>query len=166
MDKQFVCEILKWIRMVCYNNYTLFSSCVHNILPFCPFSFSQGKLINTRGCVVRVGRTKQLAQWFVFACSKCGLEKIEKQSEGLYTVPKKCTVCGVSTFQPVLNSPYVRTISFQMIRIQEILNNEQVYLLLPNISIISSPFAYIMILKAVIVEYFLSFRRMGTLFFL
>ncbi|XP_046820391.1 DNA helicase MCM8-like isoform X1 [Vespa crabro] len=86
---------------------------------------SYGKLINTRGCVVRVGRTKQLAQWFVFVCSKCGLEKIEKQSEGFYTVPKKCTVCGVTTFQPVLNSPYVRTISFQMIRIQEILNNEQ-----------------------------------------
>nr|XP_050849405.1 DNA helicase MCM8-like isoform X1 [Vespula vulgaris] len=86
---------------------------------------SYGKLINTRGCVVRVGRTKQLAQWFVFVCSKCGLEKIEKQSEGFYIVPKKCTICGVSTFQPVLNSPYVRTISFQMIRIQEIINNEQ-----------------------------------------
>ncbi|XP_015172942.1 PREDICTED: DNA helicase MCM8-like, partial [Polistes dominula] len=86
---------------------------------------SYGKLINTKGCVVRVGRAKQLAQWFVFACTKCGLEKMEKQSEGFYTVPKKCIICGISTFQPVLNSPHVKTISFQMIRIQEIFNNEQ-----------------------------------------
>ncbi|KAI4497155.1 hypothetical protein M0802_007639 [Mischocyttarus mexicanus] len=86
---------------------------------------SYGKLINTKGCVVRVGRTKQLAQWFPFACTKCGLEKMEKQPEGFYTVPKKCTICGVSTFQPLLNSPHVKTIPFQMIRIQEIFNNEQ-----------------------------------------
>ncbi|KAK2581394.1 hypothetical protein KPH14_005078 [Odynerus spinipes] len=86
---------------------------------------SYGRLITTRGCVIRVGRTKQLAQWFVFTCSKCGLEKIQKQPEGLYTVPKKCTVCGTSTFQPLLDSSYVRSVPFQMIRIQEILNNEQ-----------------------------------------
>ncbi|XP_043490015.1 DNA helicase MCM8-like isoform X2 [Polistes fuscatus] len=86
---------------------------------------SYGKLINTKGCVVRVGRAKQLAQWFAFVCAKCGLEKMEKQSEGFYTMPKKCIICGVSTFQPVLNSPHVKTISFQMIRIQEIFNNEQ-----------------------------------------
>lgn len=86
---------------------------------------SYGKLITTSGCVIRVGRRKHSAQWLTFACSKCGLEKIQKQPEGLYTSPKKCTICGTSGFLPILNSSYVKSSPFQTIRIQEMLNNEQ-----------------------------------------
>ncbi|XP_012221174.2 DNA helicase MCM8 isoform X1 [Linepithema humile] len=83
------------------------------------------KLVSTRGCVTRVGRVKYLSQWMVFACSKCHLQKLVKHSEELYTLPKKCDVCGVSKFYPVLDSPCVKSILFQVIRIQEPLNDEQ-----------------------------------------
>lgn len=88
-----------------------------------------GKLVSTRGCVTRVGRVKYLAQWMVFACSKCHLQKLVKQLEELYTVPKKCDVCGVSKFYPILDLPNVKSTLFQVIRIQEPLNDEQVVFL-------------------------------------
>lgn len=83
------------------------------------------RLISTRGCVIRVSRIKHLIQWMVFACSKCHLQKLIKQSQEIYTLPKKCDTCGVSKFYPVLDSPFVKSILFQIIRIQEPLNDEQ-----------------------------------------
>ncbi|XP_026829901.1 DNA helicase MCM8 isoform X2 [Ooceraea biroi] len=84
------------------------------------------KLVSTRGCVIRVGRVKYLVQWMVFACFKCRLQKLVRQSQEIYTLPKKCDVCGtVSKFHPVLDSPGVKSIPFQIIRIQEPLNDEQ-----------------------------------------
>ncbi|RLU16133.1 hypothetical protein DMN91_011892 [Ooceraea biroi] len=52
------------------------------------------KLVSTRGCVIRVGRVKYLVQWMVFACFKCRLQKLVRQSQEIYTLPKKCDVCG------------------------------------------------------------------------
>jgi len=92
-----------------------------------------GKLISTRGCVTRVGRVKYLAQWMVFACSKCHLQKLVQHVDGLYTLPKKCDVCGVSKFYPVLDSSYVKSILFQVIRIQESLNDDEQVLFLLKI---------------------------------
>ncbi|XP_029163345.1 DNA helicase MCM8-like [Nylanderia fulva] len=83
------------------------------------------RLISTRGCVIRVSRIKHLIQWMVFACSTCHLEKLVKQSQEIYTLPKKCDFCGVSKFYPILDSPFVKSILFQIIRIQEPLNDEQ-----------------------------------------
>ncbi|XP_039311936.1 DNA helicase MCM8 isoform X2 [Solenopsis invicta] len=84
------------------------------------------KLISTRGCVIRVGRVRHLAQWIVFACSKCNLQKLVKQWQETYTLPKKCDVCGVSKFYPVLDSFCTKTVLCQIIRIQEPLNDDQV----------------------------------------
>ncbi|XP_078039781.1 DNA helicase MCM8-like [Augochlora pura] len=86
---------------------------------------SYGRMISVKGCVIRVGRVKHLAEWIVFVCRKCNLQKIVKQPQGMYTVPKKCSICGISKFRPLLNSPQVKSISFQMIKIQELLNDEQ-----------------------------------------
>ncbi|KAM0736922.1 DNA helicase MCM8 [Formica fusca] len=83
------------------------------------------RLVSTRGCVIRVGRIKHLIQWMVFACSKCHLQKLVKQSQEIYTLPKICDTCGTSKFYPVLDSPFVKSILFQIIRIQESLNDEQ-----------------------------------------
>ncbi|XP_039311939.1 DNA helicase MCM8 isoform X5 [Solenopsis invicta] len=83
------------------------------------------KLISTRGCVIRVGRVRHLAQWIVFACSKCNLQKLVKQWQETYTLPKKCDVCGVSKFYPVLDSFCTKTVLCQIIRIQEPLNDDQ-----------------------------------------
>lgn len=88
-----------------------------------------GKLISTRGCVIRVSRVKYLAQWIVFGCSKCHLQKLIKQQQETYTLPKKCDVCGISKFYPVLDSSSTKTVLCQIIRIQEPLNDEQVVLL-------------------------------------
>lgn len=85
--------------------------------------------MSTKGCVIRVGRVKYLAQWMVFACSKCHVQKLVKQLQEMYTLPKKCDACGMSKFYPILDSPYVKSILFQIIRIQEPLNDEQVVLL-------------------------------------
>lgn len=82
--------------------------------------------MSTKGCVIRVDRAKYLAQWIVFGCSKCHLQKLIKQTEEMYTLPKKCDVCGTAKFYPVLDSPYVKSVLFQIIRIQELLNDEQV----------------------------------------
>ncbi|KAK0172432.1 hypothetical protein PV328_005749 [Microctonus aethiopoides] len=78
-----------------------------------------GKLISTRGCVIRVGRTRHLAQWISFECIKCNTYKIVKQPDGIYTVPKSCDNCGVSKFEPKLDSPYVKTVPLQVIKLQE-----------------------------------------------
>ncbi|XP_076629511.1 DNA helicase MCM8 [Colletes latitarsis] len=86
---------------------------------------SYGKLVSIKGCVIRVGRTKHIADWIVFTCRKCNLQKITKQPQGIYTIPKKCNICGISKFRPVLDSPHVKSVSFQMIKIQELLNDEQ-----------------------------------------
>ncbi|XP_054016856.1 DNA helicase MCM8-like [Hylaeus anthracinus] len=86
---------------------------------------SYGKLISVRGCVIRVGRVKHLADWIVFVCRKCNLQKITKQPQGIYTIPKKCNTCGISKFRPVLDSAQVKSVSFQTIKIQELLNDEQ-----------------------------------------
>lgn len=82
--------------------------------------------MSTKGCVIKVGRVKYLAQWMAFACSKCNLQKLVKQSEEMYTLPKKCDVCGVSRFYPILDSPCVKSVLFQIIRIQEPLSDERV----------------------------------------
>ncbi|XP_076281177.1 DNA helicase MCM8-like isoform X2 [Lasioglossum baleicum] len=86
---------------------------------------SYGRLVSVKGCVTRVGRVKHLAEWIIFVCRKCNLQKIVKQPQGIYTIPKKCNICGVSKFRPLLDSPQVKSVSFQTIKIQELLNTDQ-----------------------------------------
>ena len=50
-----------------------------------------------------------------------------KQSLGVYTIPKKCDICGTSKFRAMLDSPLVKSIFFQTIKIQEHSNNDQVF---------------------------------------
>ncbi|CAK9808892.1 DNA helicase MCM8 [Anthophora quadrimaculata] len=87
---------------------------------------SYGRLMSIRGCVIRVGHVKHLVQWIVFTCCKCNLQKIVKQPFGVYTIPKTCRICGRSKFHAMLDSPLVKSISFQIIKIQELSNNDQI----------------------------------------
>ena len=84
-----------------------------------------GKLVSIRGSVIRVGRVKHLAEWIVFVCRKCSLQTIIKQPGGIYTVPKKCSICGVSKFRAMLDAPQVKSAFYQTIKIQELMDNEQ-----------------------------------------
>ncbi|XP_017891627.1 DNA helicase MCM8 [Ceratina calcarata] len=100
-----------------------------NYLPIVPLQDIKanyyGKLISIRGCVIRVGRVKHLAQWILFSCCQCNLQQLKKLPLGVYKVPKKCSQCGVSKFRANLDSPLVKSTSFQTIKIQEISNNDQ-----------------------------------------
>ncbi|XP_017789947.1 PREDICTED: DNA helicase MCM8-like [Habropoda laboriosa] len=91
-----------------------------------------------RGCVIRVGHVKHLAQWIVFTCCKCNLQKIVKQPLGVYTIPKKCRTCGTSKFRAMLDSPLVKSISFQIIKIQELSNKILFSLYLEAITIVNN----------------------------
>nr|XP_033325816.1 DNA helicase MCM8-like [Megalopta genalis] len=124
--------IPKEILQCCMNMISTLSTVRLKILNYQPFvclqdlkTNSYGRLISVKGCVIRVGRVKHLAEWIVFVCRKCNLQKVVKQPQGMYTVPKKCNICGISKFRPLLSSPQVKSISFQMIKIQELLNDEQ-----------------------------------------
>ncbi|XP_031846234.1 DNA helicase MCM8-like isoform X2 [Nomia melanderi] len=116
----------------CINVISTFSTIRLKILNYQPIiclqdlkANSYGKLVSIRGCVIRVGCVKHLGDWIVFACRKCNLQKIAKQPQGIYTIPKKCNICGSSRFRPILDSPQVKSIPFQTIKIQELLNDEQ-----------------------------------------
>ncbi|XP_015587959.1 DNA helicase MCM8 isoform X1 [Cephus cinctus] len=110
-------------------NLPMIRATIINYKPIIPLRYlkisSYGKLISTRGCVIRVARSKHLAQWIVFVCSKCGLQKVIKQPDGIYTVPRRCNICGVTKYKPVLDSPHTKTVLFQMIRVQEHFDDEQ-----------------------------------------
>ncbi|XP_076247127.1 DNA helicase MCM8-like isoform X2 [Calliopsis andreniformis] len=84
-----------------------------------------GKLVSVRGSVIRVGHVKHIAEWTVFVCRKCNLQKIVKQPQGIYTVPKKCSLCGTSKFRAILDAPQMKTVFFQTLKIQEFLNDDQ-----------------------------------------
>lgn len=81
--------------------------------------------MSIRGSVIRVGHIKHIAEWSVFMCRKCNLQKIVKQPQGIYTVPKKCNVCGVSKFRAMLDAPQMKTVFFQTLKVQELLNTDR-----------------------------------------
>lgn len=84
-----------------------------------------GKFITVRGCIIRVNRSCQMASSFVFLCTKCKVSYQVKQKNGIYTPKKKCDNCGAMKLEAELSSPYVETISLQVVRIQEHFGEEQ-----------------------------------------
>ncbi|XP_011304592.1 DNA helicase MCM8 [Fopius arisanus] len=86
---------------------------------------SYGKLIGTRGCVIRVGRPKYMAQWLPFSCDKCSNWMVMRQPDGIYKLPKKCKTCGTCKFTPRLDSPHVKSIPFLVIKLQEHFDDNQ-----------------------------------------
>ncbi|XP_063973083.1 DNA helicase MCM8-like [Diachasmimorpha longicaudata] len=86
---------------------------------------SYGKLIATRGCVIRVGRPKYMAQWLPFSCDKCHHWTVIRQPDGIYKLPKKCKACGTCKFTPRLDSPHVKTVPFLVIKLQEHFDDKQ-----------------------------------------
>lgn len=101
---------------------------VLNYLPVVPLKNLRvnyyGQLITIRGCVMRVGKCLRLAQWLVYKCTRCNLKTVVYQPGGVPTVPKKCD-CGAMKFEMEDDSPYTITVSFQTIRLQEHLGDNQ-----------------------------------------
>lgn len=88
-----------------------------------------GKLVCVRGTVIKARNKRLLCQHMAFQCSACGGTEIVKQIGGLFTQPTQCATenCKVrSNFKPLLLSPYTRTVDWQSIKIQELINDTQV----------------------------------------
>lgn len=82
-----------------------------------------GKLISVRGTVIRVNTPQIQCSWLVFRCIKCdGIQAIQSASGYRVMQPTSCKTRGCAArgnFQQVLDSPFTRSESYQIIRLQE-----------------------------------------------
>ncbi|XP_074039744.1 DNA helicase MCM8 isoform X3 [Leptinotarsa decemlineata] len=87
-----------------------------------------GKLVTVKGTVIKAGHVKLMCQYMTFSCSICSGTQIVKQVDGTYTPPTKCQTVGCraqSNFNAEPMSNFNRTMSWQSIKIQELLGSEQ-----------------------------------------
>ncbi|KAK2714741.1 DNA helicase MCM8-like isoform X1 [Artemia franciscana] len=86
-----------------------------------------GKLVTVKGTVIRVTNVKPMVKFLAFKCRSCNSESAVLQPDGIYTVPEKCPVpgCRGQAFIPVRSSPKTKTMDWQTVRIQEILDDDQ-----------------------------------------
>jgi DNA helicase MCM8 len=87
-----------------------------------------GKLVSLRGTVIKAANIKIMYQYMAFSCSTCTGIQVIRQPEGVFTLPNKCVTEGCraqSNFKSLHASPYTRTVSWQPIKIQELVGNDQ-----------------------------------------
>ncbi|CAH1099457.1 unnamed protein product [Psylliodes chrysocephalus] len=87
-----------------------------------------GKLVTIRGTVIKASHEKLVSQYLTFACGTCSGTQIIEQTDGLYTLPTKCQTHDCksrSNFSVVHDSPFNRVVSWQSIKIQEVLWTDQ-----------------------------------------
>lgn len=87
-----------------------------------------GKLVSIRGTIIRVANMKLICTWMAFSCNNCGTLQSVQQSEGVYTQPTICSAstCRNRTFIPICSSEFTQTINWQPIRLQEIVDDDEV----------------------------------------
>ncbi|KAK9759326.1 MCM AAA-lid domain [Popillia japonica] len=80
------------------------------------------KLISVRSTVIKVGVPRLQCQYMAFKCASCENIQVAKQLDGNYTLPTKCLTkgCKSHNFVAQLESPFTRTINYQVIKLQEI----------------------------------------------
>lgn len=88
-----------------------------------------GKLVSVRGTVIRVNAPRIVCSWMVFRCVKChGNQAIKSLSGYVVVQPNSCKAKGCTArgqFQPVLDSPFSRTESYQIIRLQDSMQHSE-----------------------------------------
>lgn len=88
-----------------------------------------GKLVSVRGTVIRVNAPRVICSWLVFRCVKCQGNQAIKSPSGYEIVqPRSCKSRGCTArgnFQPVVDSPFTRSESYQIIRLQESMQHSQ-----------------------------------------
>lgn len=86
-----------------------------------------GQLISVRGTVIRVGGAENICTWLTFSCSQCGSEQAIRQVNRCRTMwPVSCkgkSCRARANFKPVFDSPYTRNEPFQVLRMQESMQN-------------------------------------------
>lgn len=88
-----------------------------------------GKLVTIGGTVIKAGHVRLICQYLTFTCSSCNGTQLVKQIDGSYTLPLNCPTknCRAqSKFSPIYSSNSNRTVSWQAIKIQELIGTEQV----------------------------------------
>lgn len=85
-----------------------------------------GKFISVKGTIVRVGHVKPLVTRMGFKCSRCATSIVRAFPDGKFFAPTKCSTegCRSKTFLPDRSSEDTKTVDFQTIRIQEIMEAE------------------------------------------
>ncbi|XP_018568092.1 DNA helicase MCM8-like [Anoplophora glabripennis] len=87
-----------------------------------------GKLVSIKGTVIKVGQVKVICQYLAFSCPSCTGTQLVKQKDGIYTMPNNCPTKGCrvhSNFAPLHSSAFNRTISWQSIKIQELITSQE-----------------------------------------
>lgn len=100
----------------------------HKFVNCVPLSLFTGKLVSIKGTVIRVGNTKLQATWLAFKCSGCEGVQSVRQPEGSIVQPTQCPekTCRSRSFTPLQDSSHTQTVNWQLIRLQEILSDDQV----------------------------------------
>ncbi|XP_045483786.1 DNA helicase MCM8-like [Harmonia axyridis] len=86
------------------------------------------KLSSVRGTVIKASGVKIQCEYLAFSCSSCKGTQIIRQKESMFTCPIKCLTKGCqvrSNFIPLHSSPFTRTLNSQIIKIQELIGNDQ-----------------------------------------
>ncbi|XP_028409648.1 DNA helicase MCM8-like isoform X2 [Dendronephthya gigantea] len=87
----------------------------------------QGKFVAIRGTVVRVSSVKPLVTHMAFLCNVCKETQVLLLSDGKYKLPTKCEsdTCRGRIFVPQESSPLTKTIDWQTVKVQEIIDDDQ-----------------------------------------
>ncbi|XP_044264035.1 DNA helicase MCM8-like [Tribolium madens] len=87
-----------------------------------------GRLISLKGTVIKASNVKIMYQYMAFSCAICTGIQVLKQPDNIFTAPNKCLTDGCkahSNFQALHSSSFTRTISWQYIKIQELIGNDE-----------------------------------------
>ncbi|CAB3979134.1 DNA helicase MCM8-like [Paramuricea clavata] len=86
-----------------------------------------GKFVAIRGTVVRVSSVKPLVTHMAFMCNTCKETQVLPLSDGKYKIPTKCEsdACRGRIFIPQESSPLTKTIDWQTVKVQEIIDDDQ-----------------------------------------
>eukprot|EP01135_Chromosphaera_perkinsii_P002385 Nk52_evm39s222 gene=Nk52_evmTU39s222 len=84
------------------------------------------KLVSIQGTVARVGNVKPFATQLSFICPRCNSEQLVRVSEGKYSQPTSCSSgeCKSKIFKLQTTSEETKTIDWQKIKLQEILQDD------------------------------------------
>ncbi|XP_071834989.1 DNA helicase MCM8-like isoform X2 [Apostichopus japonicus] len=86
-----------------------------------------GKFVSIKGTVVRVSNIKPFCTKMAFECNLCGDIQVVCLPDGKYTLPTKCLASGCRgrSFSPKQSSHLTETVDWQIIKIQEIVVDDQ-----------------------------------------
>ncbi|XP_046848188.1 DNA helicase MCM8-like [Xenia sp. Carnegie-2017] len=86
-----------------------------------------GKFIAIHGTVVRLSSIKPMVSHMAFMCNTCKEIQVLPLPDGKFKLPTKCEsdTCRGRSFNPLESSPLTKTIDWQTIKVQEIIDDDE-----------------------------------------